>query len=567
MYRQRETGIARLMDLFGILKRNYSLSFSSTHTSPALFKFLLFSLSICALSFLNSCKSEDAATTNENTARPIGISILHDNDLAVAEWLNSSIEPFKKEVAGLFPNTEINLQLFQESTANSIQQLANGKLKMDAVLLPHYGFSDIINEQLENLGSALSSCKELIGSPYVAILPLSQASRLQEVLSRPVLKPNNQTIDVSLTELSEILQKSLYGYAHPGRSARGQFSLLLSLAAASPQYFENKASWQNAVESVEKLQKHLEWYSPSDSQLIKRLATQNKNSNNKELSLGLIPLRQLELRSEFKNSLAVLMPSDGTIWETHSLCISSADWVSPIKKSILTKYQNHLSSVNSLNKATKLGFLKADASSELVPKALKLSSAKSELSRDTSKALQKPFALAIAIDSSASVQSESLSQIRDFVMRINSTSAESSKIDFLRFSSDVQVLGDRKSLNNSLDSVLSKLIPAGGSSIYDTIAKQYEILSQYDLANHRRVALIITDGNDKNSNRSLEDIVDIVKDSSRSKGFVSLQMVVISPSQADLAPLNKIVEAANGALYQTEAEGLPQLLAEIQGSL
>ena len=60
--------------------------------------------------------------------------------------------------------------------------------------------------------------------------------------------------------------------------------------------------------------------------------------------------------NELKSSLVILTPSDGTIWETHTLCISEADWVSPIKKSILLKFQEFLASPPMLTKAKAQGF-------------------------------------------------------------------------------------------------------------------------------------------------------------------------------------------------------------------
>lgn len=520
-----------------------------------------------ACTLLPSCQSEQA---QHNVTRNVSISILHDNDIALAEWLNSAIAPFQKVAASAFPGNNIQLSLDQESTSFALDDIAIGRKKSDAVLLPHPGFAQIINSKVRNLGARVSQCRALIGSPYVAVLPKEQTQLLSSVLGRAIPDLSEAQISINLAELQQLFKNSLFGYSHPRRSARGQFSMLLSLAAVSPGFFDASDPWSGASKKLVDLQQYLEWYAPSDTQLLKRLSQRNQkgfSGSEGMFSLGLISARQLQTRKELKESLAVLMPSDRTIWELHSLCISEADWVSPLKKAILNKFQDFLGSSVMMESARERGFVPAAEGSTLTPPAIQFSTAKSELSVESVRSIEKPFAVALALDTSATMRSDSLAQIRDFAQRLLIDSPADNQVSLLRFSADVEVLGDRKTPRQLLLNKLANLRPGGGSSIYDTISKQYEILSRLPVAAHRRIALLITDGNDKNSERSVEDIASLVSEPERSNGFVSLHVLVVSPEQTDLAPLKKIIEAAGGTLYQSEPERAAELLGEIQESL
>ena len=541
------------------------------------FKLLL----IISLLTLASCESKRGEST---AARPVSISIVHDNDLGISEWLKSAAESFKAEAAPSFKGSNIEIVLSQEATATSIDELASGKEKADAILLPNSGFSEVIRGKIKNLGAAVSSCKDLIGSPYVAIIPKRQAANLTALLGRTVLDSDQSVVSVKLKELGQLLSKSQYGYTHPARSARGQFGLLLSIASLSKDVSPGNMQWVLPKEDSILLQKHLEWYAPSDALLVKRIASQNSSLSKNifsELNIGLISERQLQSHQLLKNDFTVLMPSDSTIWETHSLCISEADWVNPLKKSILMKFQEYLASETNLEKAKERGFIsvfekepvKPDEAetqtpdNKSMPKPIKFSASKTELLGNFVAEHMKPYSISFAMDTSASMSPETIAQLREFATKLINAGPSTAKVDLIRFSSDVEIIGNRETNRNTLDNRLTALTASGGSSIYDTIAKQYELQSKNQVSDTRRVALIVTDGSDKNSQKSVEELIDIVTDLERSKGFVSLHLVLVSPAGVDQEPLKKIVDAANGSLYEVEPERLLELLGEIEQSL
>lgn len=547
--------------------------------------FKLFLITLAALSA--SCQDNSDSDQQISLApakRSINISIVHDNDLKLEKWLLKGLESFKSQNK----NDDINFNTISRSVSEAVEEIANGTIKSDAVILPHKEFSALINSRIVNLGSKVGSCQDLIGSNYISVIPAVYLQRASEILNRNLQSATDSNnapaegqnsalnkIEVSLSEFNKLLLNSRFGFVHPARSARGSFALLLTIASSSPSFFTendgNKSIWESTLSEASNLKKNFEWYAPSDSLILKRLKIQNSNIvTNQAIPLGIMSERQLSDSPGLMDDLRVIKISDYSLQEIHSLCISEADWVTDRKKIILRELQKYLISDKALEFAKESGFSLSSSTDNSHIKNIKIIHPEVTLKKDLASFFNKQRAFSIAIDSSASMSPRDLEIARNFALKILDSYPQHT--DLLTFSSDITYWNEKYNNIVDLKNEFNRIGPSGGSSIYDSIYRQYRNLERFDDKNFSRDVLIITDGGDKNSIRKLQDLISLVSsnisaNSSQRSAFTSLHIIGINNGSGELDNLKSVAEAAVGNFYEVSSDSLPKLLTELESFL
>ncbi len=532
-------------------------------------------LALLCLLLMVSCndKASENPISSDAAVRTINISIVHDNDLKLEQWLQKTIDAFQQKHAR---HEHLNFKLQAASMTNAIDEIADGRLKPDAVILPHKGFSSLINSKVVNLGARVGDCQDLISSPYVAVAPAAYLDQIRNIATITPSKSDSDSkiaspeYNLSMDELNKVLRHSNFGFVNPARSTRGSFALLLTIASASPSFFDNstddKPDWEQALQAAKSLKSNFEWYAPSDALILKRLVSQNSDIPGQSIiSAGaLIPLglmSEKQLGSESYKDLIVLKTTDYSLRETHSLCISQADWVTDQKSFILHDLQKFMTSDPAIESARQMGF------TDSTERKIEIASPEILLQKSLASLYDKKKAISIAIDTSASMSQRDLDISRDFALRFLNKSSDD-QLDLLTFSSDVTFWNEKSGNQADIREKLRKVSPSGGSSIYDALVRQYRGLEKYNKNDFSKVAIIITDGGDKNSAKTLQDVLHLSGSSSNGDsqkiGFVSLHIIAIDNESGELKSLHEISEAAAGNFYQIKSDSLPNLLAELE---
>lgn len=527
-------------------------------------------LSLLFLLVVMSCQSKDHESNNQTYLRPVSISILHDQDSDVSEWLKSSSEEFLNIIGSEIKGVRVSFSFIGRESNEALNNLADGKEKADAILVPHPEFANLASAKTKGLGATISSCKNIISSPIVAILPRTQAPELSSRLGRLINESESDEIHLTMNEISKVISNSRYSQRHPLQSAEGKLSLLFSISS-----FSEKArmdSFKLPESDKERLQQNLQWYSSSNLDLLEHIASGNTSSEvaaKKLFEVALLSKRHLSVSAEAREKVIALQPSDFSLLEVQSLCISDADWVSPLKRSIIARLQEHLRSPTSIEKAKLRGFggFTSESQGESTIKAVGTSAdiKASMLTTEFTKEYLKPYSLSLAIDTSSSIGVESLAHLREFTMKLYDSKPYN--LDILRFSSEVEVIGDLGTARQTIQEQLTNLSPSGGSSVYDALAKQLELLASRANSKSRQSVLLVTDGNDKTSLIAVDELIKLITDYKANHGMLSLSIILLSPSGADAEPLQKISKAANGKIYPIEPAKLALLLATIESSL
>jgi Ca-activated chloride channel family protein len=131
----------------------------------------------------------------------------------------------------------------------------------------------------------------------------------------------------------------------------------------------------------------------------------------------------------------------------------------------------------------------------------------------------EPVSLGILLDVSGSMgASGKLTQAKDALFRVLRTVRPTDEVLLMRFHVEVQEVVDFTSDSNRiLSAIFQSTATENGTSLYDAIARG---LCYMRHAHYRRQALlVITDGTDENSHRSLEDLVPIVQ-ASQTQAFI-----------------------------------------------
>jgi Ca-activated chloride channel family protein len=126
-------------------------------------------------------------------------------------------------------------------------------------------------------------------------------------------------------------------------------------------------------------------------------------------------------------------------------------------------------------------------------------------------AANEPVSLGILLDVSGSMAaSGKLGQAKEALARLLGTMRPEDEIFFLRFDTAVQKVvdftGDRSRV---LAAVSQTTATENSTSLYDAIARALCIMRQAH--HHRQALVVVTDGTDQNSHRSLEDLTPIVQ--------------------------------------------------------
>jgi Mg-chelatase subunit ChlD len=551
-----------------LAKSSLRAKLRTNQIGPDMLRIIIF---ICLFTVLG-CKNEEPSQPPpiDNSKKIITLNIIYDNDLSLGQWFSSIVTEYQDARNQVDSKQQIKINLQQRSISVALEEIADGRIKADAVLLPDPGFARIIDLNIRNLGAGVRDCKTLIESPYVAVIPRSYAEIVANTLAVSIDPATTETVVLPLAKIAELLRISRFGLVHPKRSARGNFGLIFAINSVAPQFSSGQITWEEALNSAAPLKENFDWFAPSDIQLLRRLKLANASSSREiPIPLGIVSERQLKLDPLLTNEVIAIKATEQIVKEKHSLCISSADWVNPQKDHLLKELQSVLATEASITRAIASGFTAATSTAEDTTFAIK--SPEVLLSANLANFFDKERALAVAIDTSASMEQKDLDVLRNFALDLTAK-LKPEDLDILTFSSDISVLTESNNNANLIKDSLLALKPSGGSAIYDAVFKQYKMLQSPDRNNKRKIALLISDGGDKNSLRKIQDLINMarasgVNTSETYNNFVSLHVVGINNGSGELDNLKLLAEAAAGSYYEVTSDSLAELFMEIESLL
>ena len=152
-----------------------------------------------------------------------------------------------------------------------------------------------------------------------------------------------------------------------------------------------------------------------------------------------------------------------------------------------------------------------------------------DLTLDLAEAEQDGLAVAVAVDTSGSMQGKPLETARGAVRTLLERMGPKDRAALVSFGQTVQVVqdltGDREALNRALDSLVAR----GDTALYDGTFRAIALASQHALG--RRAVVVITDGEDTHSSLTLDDVIGKAREANTSVSVIGLGEVKLEPVQ------------------------------------
>ena len=283
--------------------------------------------------------------------------------------------------------------------------------------------------------------------------------------------------------------------------------------------------------------------------------------------------------------VVAIYPKEGTFYSDHPFAILQASWVTPAKKAAALAFRNFLLAPAQQQKALQYGFRPADLNISI---SAPVDSAHGVDPSQPKSVLQIPSADVVnAIKASWDQQRRKVDVmlILDRSGSMTDSIGGTSKIDAAKqgLAEFVGLLGDSDGLGltvfsdnadvltpigalgpkrqNVLDTI-NGIIAGGNTRLFDTIAEQYESLKALP-SKHIKAIVVLTDGMDNVSQRTLDQLVKEVSASGENAGEGVKIFTIAYGDDADKDGLTSIANASGGQEYA----GTPQNIQQVYQSI
>lgn len=176
--------------------------------------------------------------------------------------------------------------------------------------------------------------------------------------------------------------------------------------------------------------------------------------------------------------------------------------------------------------------------------------------------LQKAEATVYVIDASSSMDGAPLFTVLDIIRQRAAHATDRDQYGIVSFQSKARILSPITADPKRLIQPLDQLHAEGGSAVYDGVAQGLQLLNQISSDVFLKHLVVITDGQDSNSDTSLFSLLDLLSREYRRSPF-SLQIIgVATSSRIPFEPLKEIAHTGHGTFVVISPNALRGSLFE-----
>jgi Ca-activated chloride channel family protein len=280
-------------------------------------------------------------------------------------------------------------------------------------------------------------------------------------------------------------------------------------------------------------------------------------------------------------SVVAIYPKEGTFWSDHPYAILNAPWVTAEQREGAKDFEAFLLDKPQQLAAIALGFRPADPSVPLtapldaahgvdiqqpktvleVPSADVIAGAQA-LWRQT----KKPVDVTVVLDISGSMGGEKISTARTSVAQFISLLDDNDRLGINVFNNTITPitpLGTLGPKRTDVTTRVSALVEGGGTALYDAVSQAYDDMTANGDPKHIRALVVMTDGQDTDSNSTLDDLVAKIGKTSEEGGNAIKVFTIAFGSDADQTVLKQIADASGGQEYAADPKTVSQTYAAI----
>ena len=279
--------------------------------------------------------------------------------------------------------------------------------------------------------------------------------------------------------------------------------------------------------------------------------------------------------------VVAIYPKEGTFWSNHPYVVLNAPWVTAEQKEAAAIFQTFLLDRPQQLKAMELGFRPADPS---IPLTAPLDAAHGVDINQPQTVLEIPTAevidgvqnlwkqtkkvvdLVVVMDTSGSMGGEKIAAARSSLMQFIQLLDDKDRLQVIIFNTKTIVLSDLTPIGEKRQKLLNRvsgIVEEGGTRLYDTALEAYKGLEQNGDPKHIRAMVVLTDGQDTESNTNFQDFMSQI-DSSGTEAGLSIKMFTIAfGSDADKDILKQMAEATGGKQYDSDPKTITKIYGDI----
>jgi Ca-activated chloride channel homolog len=284
-----------------------------------------------------------------------------------------------------------------------------------------------------------------------------------------------------------------------------------------------------------------------------------------------------------RDKLVAIYPSEGTFDSDSPFFTLDAPWVSSAQKAGAVEFQKYLADKITPELAAKYGFRPSDRAKAPVapitvangadpkqparvlapPEPRVLAAIKNAWRRD-----RKPANILLVLDTSGSMNDEQrLTRAKAGLDVFFKNVEPQDAVGLTIFSDKIQPLVAPAPLSKSGDELRARvrgLIADGGTAFYDATTEAFDSVRAQKATDRINAVVLLTDGEDTDSQQSVEDVVAHLKGQGDSENRVRVFTIAYSSgASGSRVQLERIAEASGGLSYEGKTENIESVYRSI----
>lgn len=377
-----------------------------------------------------------------------------------------------------------------------------------------------------------------------------------------------------------------FGHGHPDFSTSAMLSVVSSIYAAA-----GKTSGLTAedlknprlIDRVGSLERAIVHYGESSSWLTEKLCTKGP------AYLSAVTLYESNVvqandkyRKEMPFRLVAIYPKEGTFWENHPTGIVNADWVSPEQREAATKFLAFATSREQQQKALQYGYRPTDAS---IPVGAPIDAAHgADPGQSSAKGLEyvsedvfrranelwhkvkKHSTVFLLLDVSGSMAGEKMTSAKKGAAGFIRAMEKEDRVAVIAFSNAPRLLkplADVREEGESTALAVETLFADGGTAMNDATVMALDAIdkARKEDANRLYGIVLLSDGKDTSSKRSLSDLLDRMPGTEAADGTRIFSVAYGEDAEGDL--LKQISTRSNARSLKGDAGNIDKIYHQI----
>jgi Ca-activated chloride channel family protein len=282
-----------------------------------------------------------------------------------------------------------------------------------------------------------------------------------------------------------------------------------------------------------------------------------------------------------QQSVVAIYPKEGTFWADHPYAILNAPWVTADQKEAAQDFQKFLLDKPQQLAALQLGLRPSDPSIPLTAPldadhGVDIQQPKTVLevpSADVTNAAlalwkqtKKPVDVEIVLDVSGSMGGDKINAARASVSQFIGLLDDNDRLALTIFNNTltpISPLGPLGPKRTDLTNHVAGIVEGGGTALYDAVASAYDDMTAKGDPKHIRALVVMTDGQDTDSNSTLDELTAKIGKGGEEGGNAIKVFTIAFGSDADGTVLTQIANATGGKEYAADPKSVSSTYADI----